>query len=179
MRTACKPGINKTKNFTMCETVLYAVWTSLKGRCNNPNNIRYKSYGGRGITVCDEWVHDFMCFRKWAIENGHKEGLQIDRKNNDGNYEPGNCQFITNAENNAIGKKRISSNNTSGFVGIRFNKNRWVAVLNIGKEACQLGRYRDLNDAIKARIRKEIELFGEQRTNLECSTEELKMEVKK
>lgn len=78
---------------------LYAVWTAMKQRCYNKNNKRYKDYGGRGIVVCDEWGL-FSNFKKWAESNGYKEGLQIDRKNNDKGYYPRNCHFVTNAENN-------------------------------------------------------------------------------
>lgn len=84
---------------------IYYCWNDMKYRCNKNKSHLFVNYGGRGITVCDEWL-DFNVFYKWAKENGWKEGLQLDRINNDGNYEPGNCQFITNAENNAIGKKR-------------------------------------------------------------------------
>lgn len=63
-------------------------------RCCNPKNIQYKNYGGRGIRVCDEW-HDLKIFGEWATSNGCEHGLQIDRVNNDGNYEPSNCRFAT------------------------------------------------------------------------------------
>ena len=74
-------------------------WYSMIDRCYNPKNTRHKQYGGRGITVCDEW-HDIVAFVRWANENGCKRGLEIDRRNNDGNYEPGNCRYVTKKENN-------------------------------------------------------------------------------
>ena len=58
-----------------------------------------KRYAGRGITVCDQW-RKFSEFEKWALSNGWKRGLQIDRIDNDGNYEPSNCRFVTSKENN-------------------------------------------------------------------------------
>ena len=79
-------------------TKLYNVWKSLKKRCLNPYGDDYKYYGGRGITICDEWL-EFIPFRDWALSNDYKEGLTIDRKENDGNYTPENCQWITNKEN--------------------------------------------------------------------------------
>lgn len=75
-------------------TKLYMVWVSMRSRCFTVSNKDYESYGGRGITVCKEW-DDFSVFRKWALSNGYKEGLSIDRKNNDGNYEPSNCCWAT------------------------------------------------------------------------------------
>lgn len=79
-------------------TKLYKVWTSMKQRCQNENEQFYYRYGGRGIKVCDEW-QKFEPFYKWAIHNGYKEDLTIDRIDNDGNYEPSNCQWLTSSEN--------------------------------------------------------------------------------
>jgi hypothetical protein len=73
---------------------LYAVLRSMKTRCYSPNCNAYHNYGGRGILICDEWK-DPATFCKWAIANGWKKGLSIDRINNDGNYEPNNCRFVT------------------------------------------------------------------------------------
>lgn len=77
---------------------LYGIWAGIKQRCNNSNSTGYKYYGGRGITYCDGW-EDYVTFRDWALENGYDDILCIDRIDNDGNYEPNNCQFITNEEN--------------------------------------------------------------------------------
>ncbi len=74
---------------------LYQVWQDLKQRCYNPNNKYYYRYGGRGITVCEEWQTDYEPFYTWAIKNGYKRGLQIDRIDRDGNYEPSNCRWVS------------------------------------------------------------------------------------
>lgn len=69
-------------------------------RCTNPSFIYYKEYGGRGIKVCDEWLNNKESFYQWAMNNGYKEGLQIDRIDNNGNYEPSNCRWTTREQNN-------------------------------------------------------------------------------
>ena len=79
-------------------TRLHNTWVHMKQRCYNPKNNRYHRYGGRGITVCDEWRDNFKAFYDWAMANGYQDDLTIERKNNDGNYEPANCTWILPAE---------------------------------------------------------------------------------
>lgn len=78
---------------------LYDKWTNIKQRCYNPNVKNYHRYGGRGIIICDEWKDNYKAFHDWSIQNGYEEGLEIDRIDNNGNYEPSNCRYITCAEN--------------------------------------------------------------------------------
>ena len=88
---------------------LHNKWISMKQRCYNPNHIGYHNWGGRGIGVCDEWRDDFQAFYDWCVMNGWKKGLDIDRIDNDKDYSPENCRFIT---------RRVNLNNT--------RKNRYI-----------------------------------------------------
>ena len=74
--------------------------SSIIYRCTNQNNKSYKIYGGRGIKICNEWKEDKESFYNWAISNGYKEGLQLDRINTNGDYEPSNCRWVTSKQNN-------------------------------------------------------------------------------
>ena len=89
-------GIRKTHGMT--ESRLYVSWCNMKSRCNNERNIMFKSYGGRGISVCREWESSFDIFMKWAISNGYKDGLTLDRIDVNGNYQPNNCRWIPSSE---------------------------------------------------------------------------------
>lgn len=89
---------NKKRGHGLCRTAEYRAWQAMRLRCHNPANKAYPSYGGRGITVCDRWRDDFLAF---LADMGMKPTPkhEIDRKDNDGNYEPGNCRWVTRSEN--------------------------------------------------------------------------------
>lgn len=91
----------ETKNFThkLREHPLYKVWDSIKQRCLNKNSNIYRYYGLRGIKVNGKWENNFLAFYNWSIKNGWSKGLTIDRINNNGNYEPANCQWLTRSDN--------------------------------------------------------------------------------
>ena len=112
----------------MSRTKLHYVWLGIKARCNNKDNKSYKNYGARGISICNEWGNDFMAFYNWSIANGYKDGLTIDRIENDGNYEPSNCRFVTNIVN-CNNKRLMLSSNTSGYSGVIKHGNYcWIFV---------------------------------------------------
>src|SRR5699024_1643536 len=80
----------------MCYSRINSIYRKMKERCLQENNARFSDYGGRGISICEEWLgnNGFMNFYKWAMANGYADNLSIDRINNDGNYEPSNCRWV-------------------------------------------------------------------------------------
>lgn len=92
-----KYNLKSSKTHNKSNTRLYRIWSNMKDRCINPKNKRYNRYGERGITFCDEWI-DFENFYNWAIQNGYKENLTLDRINNDLNYCPDNCRWANSRQ---------------------------------------------------------------------------------
>ena len=111
------------------KTRLYKIWIGMKDRCNNPNNSRYLSYGGRGIFVCKEWNNSYESFKNWSLHNGYQENLSIDRINVNGNYEPNNCRWATNKEqqNNMTTNKLLTYNNETHTLS------EWSEITGINK----------------------------------------------
>ena len=111
------------------ETRLYDIWCSMKRRCNNPTDNAYPRYGGRGITVCDEWNSSYENFRDWANTNGYEAYLSIDRINNDGDYCPSNCKWSTDTEqaNNRRNNRLVVFNNEMHTLA------EWARILGISR----------------------------------------------
>ena len=95
--------MGRKKTHGKSNTKLYEVWKAMRRRTKRENSQAYENYGGRGIGICEEWEKDFETFYKWAIENGYREGLSIDRKDNNKGYNPDNCRWTT---------RKVQNNNT-------------------------------------------------------------------
>jgi hypothetical protein len=136
----------------MASARINKIFRGMKDRCFNSNSPNFKDYGGRGITICNEWLNDFMAFYNWATNNGYDEKLTIDRINNDGNYEPNNCKWATKLEQ-CNNQRLIKSTNTSGFAGVCFCKehNKFRASLVYDKKRYSIGYFITPQEAAIAR----------------------------
>ena len=111
-------------------TRIYRVWHGMKTRCYWKKSINYPDYGGRGITVCEEWKNSFSAFYLWAIANGYNDNLFLDRIDNNGNYCPQNCKWSTRDEQ--ANNKR---NNTSVEInGVTMNITQWAKVSGVKQQ---------------------------------------------
>lgn len=115
------------------KTRIYRIFHGMKNRCFNPKNQAYKDYGGRGISICQEWLDDFMSFYNFCLENGWERGMEIDRIDNDGWYQPDNCRFVC-GDINKNNRRTLFKNNTSGYRGVsKIGVSYKVTVANGGK----------------------------------------------
>lgn len=128
------------KTHGLSKTPLYKIWLNMKSRCYCKSATRYERYGGRGITVCDEWLKDFLCFYDWAMVNGYKNGLSIERININDGYSPQNCKWIPKSEQakNTCRTHLITHNGKTQCV------EDWCKEIGI-KSNTILGRARTLN----------------------------------
>lgn len=129
---------------------LYEVWHSMKGRCTLQTDPNYKNYGGRGITVCDEWANNFVAFRDWAYSNGYvnaqKGQCTIDRIDVNGNYEPSNCRWVTI-------KQQANNKRTNRYFeidGVTHTLAEWSEIYGVSRKLVRdrLCRGWDIQDAL-------------------------------
>lgn len=127
----------------------YNAWSHMLQRCNNTSNARYKDYGGRGIQVTKEW----FTFANFLRDMGESPGTNyvLDRTNNNGDYTPENCRWVTYSE--SAQNKRQYKNNTSGVTGVSFvsTRNYWMAYVNENGKRKWIGRFKTREEAIEAR----------------------------
>lgn len=119
---------NKTHGLSKVNPRLYRIWKGMKSRCGIYSATGYAKYGGRGISVCEQW-HDFSNFYNWAIKNGYKDNLTIERLDVDGHYDPDNCSWISlsDQQQNKTNSHKIDFNGellTLAQLSKRFNVNK-------------------------------------------------------
>lgn len=119
----------------------------MRNRCGNAKQKCFKSYGGRGIRVCQEWIDDFPAFFAWAMKNGYRRGLEIDRIDVDGNYEPGNCRWVDKFEQ-ARNKRPWGQ---SKFMGVWKNGKRWSTQVMVHGKIILRASYVSEEEAARAR----------------------------
>ena len=124
----------------LCSARLYTIWSKLKDRVLNPKDKQYNDYGGRGITICEEWL-DIQNFYDWAMKNEYSDELSIDRIDNDGNYCPNNCRWTTPTIQSR--NRRIRKNNKTGYKGVCYRKgrNKYTAQICVDKKFIHLGSF--------------------------------------
>ena len=134
------------KTHGLIGTRLYNIWGNIKSRILNSKNKDYTDYGGRGITICDEWL-DVQNFYNWAMSNGYSDELSIDRIDNDGGYSPENCRWTTLTIQNR--NQRIYKNNTSGYRGVSYYKRdgNYRAYVKIISKNIHLGKFKTAVEA--------------------------------
>lgn len=154
---------NMNKKHGDYNTKFYAVWSSMKGRCNNPKDARYEDYGGRGITLQDSW-NDYESFKKDMFDS-YQEGLMLDRIDTNFGYNRENCRWVT--DQLSVWNRRRNKNNTSGRTGVQWckNMNKWLAVISVGSKpnakSIKLGYFDKFEDAVKARESAEMLYRGD------------------
>lgn len=138
-------------------TKTYSVWEAMKQRCYNTNHKQYEYYGGRGITICPQWL-DFTVFL--ADMGEYPPDMVIDRIDPNGNYNKENCRWTTRSESSYNTRKQ--KNNTSGRTGVRLDirDNRWYATIDFQGETIRLGSSLIFEDAVKLRETAELFYFG-------------------
>lgn len=116
----------RVRTHGMSSTRLFHIWQGIRKRCNNPNSATFKHYGGRGISVCEEWER-FEPFRDWALASGYSDELTIDRIDVSGNYEPSNCRWATQKTQ----KNNKRNNHYMSFRGETHTMAEWSEILQI------------------------------------------------
>lgn len=138
----CRPQKHGLTRTGQKSPPLLNVWASMIQRCENSKDKSFHNYGGRGISVCPEW-HDFYTFYQWALSSGWQKGIDLDREDNDGSYEPSNCRWVTRSRNNL--NRRCS-------VRVTMPDGKLVALMDLEPD---VSRYR----AIRLRMLKGLTYF--------------------
>ena len=148
---SCGCLVGKNMTHGLKHHKFYSTWHNMIQRCTNPNHKGYKNYGGRGITVWEEWL-DVANFVAWCdVTYPNIEDATLDRINNDKGYSPENCRWVDRTTQ-ALNRRKMK-NNTSGFVGITYYKSnkKWGATIGIKNKKINLGSFKTKEEAVQAR----------------------------
>lgn len=143
MNKIVKPNLRHGK----CNSRIYKIWLKMKNRCYNKNYFQYYLWGGKGIKICDEWIdkeQGFINFYNWAINNGYKDNLSIDRIDGEKNYEPSNCRWATQKEQ----ARNIKNNVNITYNGETHCIAEWAEITGI-KGGTLYWRYKNWKDINK------------------------------
>lgn len=138
----------------LTNTRLYKVWSGIKTRCSNENRKDFQYYGGRNISICDEWRNDFISFYNWAMSNGYQDNLTIDRIDTNGNYEPSNCRWATMKEQSET-KRNPIFRNKKGYSFVT-SENRYISYITVNKKV-----YKKYSGTMEEAIKNRKELVCE------------------
>lgn len=144
---------------------IHKEWRGILHRCKNPSASHYENYGGRGISVCDEWSgkDGFINFYKWSMENGYSDNLTLDRKDNDKGYSPDNCRWVTHMEN--CHNRGARKDSKTGYAGIYVRKTRTGSIkyrvcIMTNYKRINLGHFDTFEEAVSVRRDAELKYWG-------------------
>lgn len=150
----CDCGIHdRSKTHGLRSHRLYSILAHMKSRCYNKNNKDFQNYGGRGITICDEWLNDFQAFYDWSMNNGYQEGLTIDRIDVNKNYEPSNCRWV----DQKVQQRNRRNNRIYTIDGVSKCLSEWCELYNVNYDLVRgrLDYNWDIKEALLTPSRKE------------------------
>lgn len=142
-------GCTKGINHRMSNHPLYGVWYDMNFRCSHLNG-KNRTYIDKNIKVCDDWRRTPIEFIKWAENNGYSDGLQLDRIDNDGDYEPKNCRFVSNREN-TLNKNSLRRDNKIGYIGVNRRDKKFTSRITRFGKAIHIGTFETPIEAAIAR----------------------------